>query len=462
MNVNEMLKAYVDGELTPQERSSVEDAAAKDPEIKSQIEWLQATSFTLRAATPQFEIKGKAETLAALKKPAPRRAAQWWMGGLTIAGTAAIAVVAVVKLQGNGTVSNSLVAMKDSIASAASPVAPATSGIASEGAKSGARPVAGLDRFDAKPIELRSSPNPVTATTQSKVASRPERATGDANQDRSSKQRQLVAPVLDETEVITVEVDDVELSENNIAEAMKKAGFSVQKPGANADTVVLVVPSDRIAEAKALLASSSRMKPLSADADLQNPPRGLGGAGGFAGGRGSNAGGKAAFGGPGGAGASTGGTKSSPALPPLGSAGFGGGKGSPTGLGSEGRAGRAAESSNQSRDTKAKTSGGVTESLGFDAPKAEKEPTRATKEIAPASTPVKSKLSSAAPKGSAPSDAKVTVKQKPSTVLDRSQVKNEKASTRDEPIPVKRKLLIIKLKAKPKASPVQSKGDQSL
>ena len=95
MNVQDMLKAYVDGELTAAERVSVEDAAAKDPAIREEIQWIQSLSKTLKTSVPSFEIKGKQETLAALRQKKPAKVKSGvWLGGLSMAAVAGIAFFA--------------------------------------------------------------------------------------------------------------------------------------------------------------------------------------------------------------------------------------------------------------------------------------------------------------------------------------------------------------------------------
>ncbi len=92
MNLKEELKAYVDGQLSPDQRGEIERAAATSPEIRQEIEALQALKAEFQPLTATPEPSGKNATLAALKsqRVVPRPTPIW---GRLVAGIATALIV---------------------------------------------------------------------------------------------------------------------------------------------------------------------------------------------------------------------------------------------------------------------------------------------------------------------------------------------------------------------------------
>lgn len=103
MSIREDLKAYLDGELSPERAREVEAAVQSDAQLKTELEQMRLLGMEIRAAAPQLEISGKErarQLVTASKKP-------WWSpsspkGRLVWAGAcAAIAMVAMFPLMRN-------------------------------------------------------------------------------------------------------------------------------------------------------------------------------------------------------------------------------------------------------------------------------------------------------------------------------------------------------------------------
>ncbi len=280
MNVNEMLKAYVDGELTPAERDAVEVAASKDPAVRAEIEWLQSFSNTLKKSVPPFEIRGKNETLAALrnKKPAQIKTGIW-LGGLSMAAVAGIAFFALNQKSDFGRLADSkMVAMETSAPPVASSILQdAKSQNKSKEASAPSsrvetvQPGSGPDKTsDTQSLPKRDSPHNTRRVSKKSAI---------ADQYSFQPNRSLVAPVkaqddprAETPEVFTIEVDDPAIAEANLTEVMRKAGFGVQKPGNDSNTVVLVIPEARIEEARALLKPAGGPSPDKTKKWVAPPP----------------------------------------------------------------------------------------------------------------------------------------------------------------------------------------------
>ncbi len=71
MNVMEDLKAYLDGELSPEQRAEVESALERDEKLRRELEELRVLSRLIGDCVVQPEPVGLEQTLKALAKPAP-------------------------------------------------------------------------------------------------------------------------------------------------------------------------------------------------------------------------------------------------------------------------------------------------------------------------------------------------------------------------------------------------------
>ncbi|NOX62843.1 MAG: hypothetical protein GXP42_12990 [Chloroflexi bacterium] len=102
---DELLSAYLDGEVTTAERARIEQALADDPEVRERLESLRWTVSLLREAprlsVPRAFILSETEVLAAGGKVKGVRQPGWmdrWLAGLSRAMPAATAAVAVLLL----------------------------------------------------------------------------------------------------------------------------------------------------------------------------------------------------------------------------------------------------------------------------------------------------------------------------------------------------------------------------
>ena len=95
MSIREDLKAYLDGELSPQRAEEVRAAIESDPELKKEVEALRAISNTFRLVAPASQPVGLDQTLEALRKAQPvKRNTGRPLWGWALAGATVLAVAA--------------------------------------------------------------------------------------------------------------------------------------------------------------------------------------------------------------------------------------------------------------------------------------------------------------------------------------------------------------------------------
>lgn len=75
MNIHENLKAYVDGELTPEEMEFMAKAIEADPALQQEVQFMKMLGFEIKKLATEPAIEGKAELLGKLNKPK----APWWI-----------------------------------------------------------------------------------------------------------------------------------------------------------------------------------------------------------------------------------------------------------------------------------------------------------------------------------------------------------------------------------------------
>jgi hypothetical protein len=67
MNVRDDLKAYVDGELSPERMEEVRKAVESDPALAQEVEFMRALGFEIKRLAVEPEVAGRAETLQKVK-----------------------------------------------------------------------------------------------------------------------------------------------------------------------------------------------------------------------------------------------------------------------------------------------------------------------------------------------------------------------------------------------------------
>jgi len=60
MNIRENLKAYLDGELTPQEMDVMREAIERDPSLQEEVQFMSRISQILTAHRDQLETEAPA------------------------------------------------------------------------------------------------------------------------------------------------------------------------------------------------------------------------------------------------------------------------------------------------------------------------------------------------------------------------------------------------------------------
>ncbi len=97
MDMNKDLKAYVDGELPPQEHLLIQDLIDHDPAVAHDAKVLRDVSHALTMSKPVLiddAVSGRPETLQRLRRPAPSGRNWAYLAGLSVAASMVIAVVA--------------------------------------------------------------------------------------------------------------------------------------------------------------------------------------------------------------------------------------------------------------------------------------------------------------------------------------------------------------------------------
>lgn len=89
-DIRDDLKAFLDGELSPERAAEVQAALNNDPALQQEAETMKLLGFEIKRLAAEPMVSGRAETLAALRGPAKKKwsPARWAM----TAGAATIAV----------------------------------------------------------------------------------------------------------------------------------------------------------------------------------------------------------------------------------------------------------------------------------------------------------------------------------------------------------------------------------
>lgn len=133
--LREDLKAYVDGELSPERTKEIEQALAADPSLLEEVEWMKAIGQHLRALRADPTPAGAETALARLRKRP-----LWRHPALAGVGLAAVfvAILFPVFSQSRGAAGLSMAAQTDASSPVASKGAPATEEYARAGGSDGA------------------------------------------------------------------------------------------------------------------------------------------------------------------------------------------------------------------------------------------------------------------------------------------------------------------------------------
>ena len=89
MDIRENLKAYVDGELSPNDAQAVEAAIAKDPILSAEVEQIRAIGRSVFALRPDYHPVGMDDLLAKVARPVTSRRQPWFWPVLTTTALAA-------------------------------------------------------------------------------------------------------------------------------------------------------------------------------------------------------------------------------------------------------------------------------------------------------------------------------------------------------------------------------------
>lgn len=96
MNVREDLKAYLDGELTPERASEVARAIESDPGLREEVEFMRALGFEIRRVAKDSGVEGMEGALAKVNRrrlfPNLPPVARWSFGGAAVILLAAMMI----------------------------------------------------------------------------------------------------------------------------------------------------------------------------------------------------------------------------------------------------------------------------------------------------------------------------------------------------------------------------------
>lgn len=81
MTIRDDLKAYLDGELSPDRRAEVEAALASDPELSEEARFMKELAREIRALAPNFESQGRAAAVHRIRSEGQtqRRPSRLWL-----------------------------------------------------------------------------------------------------------------------------------------------------------------------------------------------------------------------------------------------------------------------------------------------------------------------------------------------------------------------------------------------
>lgn len=175
MDIRDDLKAYLDGELSPERADEVRLALDAHPELQQEMQMLKKISLSLKAAQPD-PVAGKEETLRAVSRPEPRRRLRVPNYVLAAAACALVGLIILPQLRG--------ARYEDSASAMMAPAADAPAvggGVAGEAMN-------GADMAKAEMEAPASAPMP---SEDSKVAAK--RARGGAENDYMAMKPQAMA-----------------------------------------------------------------------------------------------------------------------------------------------------------------------------------------------------------------------------------------------------------------------------
>lgn len=95
MNPRDDLKAFLDGELPPEQMAEMREAIDRDPMLAQEAKEIEAISASLRLGAAQPSAAGLEATLAALSRNAPKERRPWWPWLVPVAAMAGALVFVV-------------------------------------------------------------------------------------------------------------------------------------------------------------------------------------------------------------------------------------------------------------------------------------------------------------------------------------------------------------------------------
>lgn len=235
MNIRENLKAYLDGELTPQEMDVMREAIERDPSLQEEVQFMSRISHILTAHRDQLESEVPA-SIPSIEKP--RKARRKWLPALATCGVVLLAMIVVPNLNQAKEAGMETSAIAPNSAAPSSMPAPSGSVFKAEG-RSGA----------AAPAESQESSDLRTQATME------ERSSNSALRDESAKKsasvdgRVATPRNVIKTANIGLRVKDVKTASNSLTLSVSGVGGFVATSSVNQDdssgmaTLTLRVPT---------------------------------------------------------------------------------------------------------------------------------------------------------------------------------------------------------------------------
>ncbi len=230
MNISENLKAYLDGELTPDETKTVEAALAADPNLRAELEELRSLSTAIQSIARQPQARGYDQ---AKSRVTTRPASAWPVFVRTLGVVATIAVLASLLFPVFAQSKTAARQMLAGNAEAASvqDSSPASSEFAKESQmnESAAAPADKVKSFDAEsasalpPSRERSKSEGAPATVAPSSSPQPSIPAEASARRQTADPRQII-----KTAYLTVKVDDVQSLEPQVRNLAKKYGGFIE------------------------------------------------------------------------------------------------------------------------------------------------------------------------------------------------------------------------------------------